>query len=34
LLFWIYVASMIVLIGAELTHAIAGERQHLPSESL
>jgi membrane protein len=32
LLFWIYVASMIVLIGTELTYAIAKERRHIPPQ--
>ena len=32
LLFWIYVASIIVLVGAELTYAIAKERRHLEPE--
>lgn len=35
LLFWIYVASTLVLVGAELSYAIAKERRHLePQEQL
>jgi membrane protein len=35
LLFWIYIASMIILIGAELAYAIAKERRHVePEEEL
>ena len=30
LLFWIYVASIIILLGAELCYAIAKERRHIP----
>ncbi|HEU5314555.1 MAG TPA: YihY/virulence factor BrkB family protein, partial [Chloroflexota bacterium] len=30
LLFWIYIASIIILIGAELCYAIAKERRHFP----
>lgn len=30
LLFWIYIASMIILVGAELSYAIAKERRNLP----
>ncbi len=33
LMFWLYVASTIVLIGAELSHAIAAERRHVPPET-
>jgi membrane protein len=32
LLFWIYVASIIILVGAELAYAIAKERRHIPAE--
>jgi membrane protein len=32
LLFWIYVASIIILVGAELTYAIAKERRHIPAD--
>jgi membrane protein len=32
LLFWIYIASIIILMGAELAYAIAKERQHIPPE--
>jgi membrane protein len=32
LLFWIYIASIILLLGAELAYAIAKERQHIPAE--
>jgi membrane protein len=35
LLFWIYIASMIILVGAELAYAIAKERRHVePEEEL
>ena len=30
LLFWIYISSIIILIGAELSYAIAKERRHIP----
>jgi membrane protein len=32
LLFWIYIASIIILVGAELCYAIAKERRHIPVE--
>lgn len=32
LLFWIYIASIIILLGAELSYAIAKERRHIPAE--
>ena len=32
LLFWLYVASMIILIGAELSYSIAKERRHIDPE--
>ena len=33
LLFWIYVASIIILLGAELSYAIAKERRSIPPET-
>jgi membrane protein len=32
LLFWLYVASMIILVGAELSYSIAKERRHIDPE--
>ncbi len=33
MLFWLYVASIIILVGAELAYAIAKERRHIPPEA-